>query len=121
MTAPADRLFTLLGDDTARACVRGLLERPRPQTELALELGITQSVASRVITLLKMAGLVEADGLRGAVLRVRAPEATRQALLALDHLADELLGLDLTAQTQRTHDDRRLLVDSADDADEHAS
>jgi DNA-binding IclR family transcriptional regulator len=120
MTAPADRLLVLLGDDVARACLRGLLERPRTQRELATDLVIAQSATSRALALLRAAGWVEADGLRGATLRVRAPEATRQALLAVDHLADELLSLDTTAQQQRTHADRRLLMDEAEVPGENA-
>lgn len=113
-TPPSERLLDLLGDPAARAIARSLAVAAATQRELVAKIGLSQSVASRSLTLMRAAGLVDSEGLRSPLLRLRARDETVALLLAADHLAERLGDLDAEAQAARTSDDRRLAVRPTD-------
>lgn len=112
-TPPSDRLLELLGDPVARAIVRQLAMSDATQRDLVEATGVTQSVASRALGLMRFAGLIESEGLRSATLRLRAPDETIAALLAFDHLAARIGEFDAAAQAATTSGDRRLAMGPA--------
>jgi DNA-binding transcriptional ArsR family regulator len=117
-TPPSERLLDLLGDPAARAIARHLATADATQRELVAAIGLSQSVASRALALMRAAGLVDSEGLRSPLLRLRARDETVALLLAVDHLAERLGALDVAAQATRTNNDRRLALRSTDVDDE---
>jgi DNA-binding IclR family transcriptional regulator len=114
MEAPlADRILEVIGDESALAILRGLDREERTQAALVIELKLPQSVASRTIKTLRHVGLVVADSPRG-VLRIRAPVATRQLLLAGNNLASALLAIETAEQANLSDETRRSAIKAAD-------
>lgn len=114
MAAPlADRIIEVLGDAGALQILRELIREERTQAALVTDLVITQSVASRTLKTLRLVGLVAAESPRG-LLRVRAPDATQQLLLAGNNLAAALISIEAEEQETLADRTRRDAIGPAD-------
>lgn len=111
MTQPlADRLLELLADPLSRDVLRALLDEPETQGGLVDRIGASQSALSRAIKGLRAVGLVEADGLREALLTPAARDQTLGVLIAADRLAETLLDSEREAQRSASKRTRRAVV-----------
>jgi DNA-binding transcriptional ArsR family regulator len=115
MTEPlSDRLLDMLGDPIAREVLRALLERERSQTDLIEDLGLAQATVSRVVKVLRAAGLVAPTSrARRQLLAVTAHAETVGILLAADRLAEQLIEREQTVQAERSSATRRAAIQPA--------
>jgi DNA-binding transcriptional ArsR family regulator len=117
MTDQSAGVLAVLGDDTRRAIVELLAERPRPVGELAAELPVTRPAVSLHLRVLKDAGLVRdtAAGTRRiyaldpgglAILRSYVDRLWARALPRFAAAAEAAHHADRSAPTTGSEEDR---------------
>jgi DNA-binding transcriptional ArsR family regulator len=84
-----DLLLESFGHPDRRRILTALLEAPRTEKELLLLLNLGQSAATRGLTHLRLAGLIEREA-AGRRHRVTFDEVTRELLLKASDLAEQI-------------------------------